>query len=61
MHFLKSFIGCIGNIVTNTGLVEIRKAAFGEVEKMLWGKKYFPHIVRALRMVVEELLPPYIG
>ena len=26
-----SFIGCIGNLLTNTGLVEIMKAAFGEV------------------------------
>ena len=59
MHFLMSFIGCIGNLLTNTGLVEIMKAAFGRVEKMLLGKKYFPQNVRALRMVVEELLRPW--
>ena len=34
--------------------------AFARVEKMLMGKKYFPQNVRALRIVVEEILRPYM-
>ena len=59
MHFLMSFIGCIGNLLVNSGLIDILKSAFGGVEKMLTGKK-FPQNVRALRMVAEELLRPYL-
>ena len=55
-----SFVGCIGNLMSNSGLDEIMKAAFAGVDKMLLGSKYFPQNVRALRIVVEELLRPYI-
>ena len=44
----------------NTGLADIMKAGFAGVDKMLKGHKYFPQNSRALRMVVEELLRPYI-
>ena len=37
MHFLMSFIGCIGNLLVNSGLIDILKSAFGGVEKMLTG------------------------
>ena len=46
--------------MANTGLTEIMQSAFAGVEKMLMGNKYFPQNVRALRMVVEELLSPYM-
>ena len=39
----------------NTGLSNIFKAAFGGVDKILLGKN-FPNNIRALRMVVEEIL-----
>ena len=55
-----SYVGCIGKLNANTGLQEILQSAFACVEKMLMGNKYFPQNVRALRMVVEELLRPYI-
>ena len=59
MPFLMSFIGCIGNLLVNSGLIDILKSSFGGVEKMLTGKK-FPQNVSALRMVTEELLRPYL-
>ena len=59
MHLLMSFIGCVGNLMSNSGLLEIMKSTFAGVEKMLLGSKYFPQNLRALRMVVEELLRPY--
>ena len=55
MHFLMSFIGAIGSLMSNSGLEDIMKAAFGGVAKMLTGKKY-PQNSRALRLVAEELL-----
>ena len=55
-----SFIGCIGNLMANTGLQEILKSAFAGVDKMLTGTKYFPQNTKALRMVVEELLRPHV-
>ena len=61
MHLLMSFIGCVGNLMSNSGLDEIMKAAFAGVDKVLLGSKYFPQNVRALRMVVEELLRPYMS
>ena len=60
MHLLMSFIGCVGNLMANSGLEDIMKAAFAGVDKMLMGSKYFPQNFRALRMVVEELLRPYL-
>ena len=55
MHFLMSFVGCVGNLMANSGLEVILKAAFAGVPKMLTGKN-FPMNVGALRFVVEELL-----
>ena len=45
--------------MTNTGLDDLLKAAFGGVDKMLSGKN-FPQNFRALRIVVEELLRDFI-
>ena len=59
MHFLMSFVRSIRCLMLNTGLDLIPKSAFGSVEKML-NEKNFPQNVRALRMVVEELLLPYL-
>ena len=55
MHLLMSFIGWIGSLISNSGLEEILKKTFAGLEKMLTGKKY-PMNLRALQMVVEELL-----
>ena len=45
----------VGTLMTDSGLEDILQTAFGGVAKMLSGKK-FPQNIRALRMVVEELL-----
>ena len=55
MHFLMSFIDCIGTLMENSGLEEVLSDVFGGVSKMLTGKK-FPQNVRALRMLAEEVL-----
>ena len=55
MHLLMSFIGCIETLMANSGLKEILNKTFSSVKKILNGKK-FPMNLRALRMVVEELL-----
>lgn len=55
MHFLMSFVGCVGVLMTNSGLDDILKFAFGGVHHMLQGKK-FPQNVRALRLAMEEVL-----
>ena len=55
MHWLMSFVGCVGVLMNNTGLLEILKSAFSGADKMLLGKK-FPMNVRALRFVSLELL-----
>ena len=34
MHMLMSFVGYIGTLMTNSGLEEIMKAAFGDVTRM---------------------------
>ncbi len=48
MHMLMSFIGSVGNLMTETGLADILSSAFGGVHKMLIGKN-FPMCMRALR------------
>lgn len=58
MHMLMSYIGCIGTLMAGSGIVEVLSEAFAGVSKMLTGKKY-PDNVRALRMLVEELLRPF--
>ena len=50
----------VGCLMADTGIVEILSVAFGGLLKMLSGKK-FPQHVRALRMLVEELLRPLFG
>jgi len=55
MHMLMSFVGCVGVLMSNTGLEDVMKSSFGSVQTMLSGKK-FPQNVRALRIVTEELL-----
>ena len=55
MHLLMSFVGCFGTLMTNSGLSDLLRSAFGSVDKMLSGKNV-PQSLRALRMVVEELL-----
>ena len=55
MHLLMSFVGCIGNLMGNTGLSNILKTAFGGVDKILLGK-HFSNNIRSLRMAVEEIL-----
>ena len=59
MHMLMSFIGAIGNLITETGLTDVMSTVFAGVHKMLLGKK-FPMCMRALRMVVEVILIPII-
>ena len=60
MHLLMSYCGCIDAIMADTGIVEILSVPFDGVLKMPSGKK-FPQNVRALRMLVEELLRPLFG
>ena len=57
MHMLMSFVGCVGTLMAGSGLEEILQSTFAGVPKLLSGKKY-PQNVRALRLVVEELLHP---
>ena len=59
MHLLMSFIGSIGSLMAGSGLKEVLEKGFDSVPKMLTGKK-FPQCVRALRLVVEELLRPVL-
>ena len=59
MHLLMSFIGSIGSLMADTGIVELLNASFGGVLKMLSGKK-FPENVRALRILTEEVLRPIL-
>ena len=50
-----SFIGCCGTLVTNSGLSDLLRSAFGSIDKVL-SSTNFSQSLRALRMVVEELL-----
>ena len=54
MHMLMSFVGAVGSLMKESGLVEVN-TGFSGVAKMLNGKK-FPQNIRALRIIVEELL-----
>jgi len=60
MHWLMSFVGCIGKLMTNSGLDLLMKSAFASVDTMLLGKK-FPMNIRALRIVVVELFRTLIN
>jgi hypothetical protein len=55
MHMLMSFAGAIGTLMQGSGLSEILESTFAGVTKMLSGKK-FPQNIRAMRIVLEELL-----
>ena len=57
MHGLMSFVRAIGTPIAGSGLEEILKSTFAGVPKMLTGKK-FPQNVRALRIVLGEILRP---
>ena len=57
MHLLMSFIGSIGVLMEGTGLQDLLIPSFGSVDKMLSGKK-FPQNMRALRLLMEEILGP---
>ena len=59
MHTLMSFIGCIGTLMSGSGLEELLGAAFKGVSHMLKGSAW-PKAVRGLRMVVCALLEPLI-
>jgi len=52
-----SFVRCAGTLMAESELYEIMESTFGGVSKMLNCKK-FPQNMRALRLVVEELLRP---
>ena len=58
MHLHMSYVGCKGSRMAGSGIVEVLSEAFGGVLKMLTGQKY-PDNVRALRMLVEELIRPF--
>ena len=55
MHTLMSFAGTVGTLMQGSGLSEILESTFAGVTKMLSGKK-FPQNIRAIRLVLEELL-----
>ena len=55
MHMPMSFIGSIGALMADCGLSEILESTFGGVTKMLSENK-FPQNMRALRLLVEELM-----
>ena len=57
---MTSLIGCVGNLMADSGLGDVMKSAFGSVAHMLGGKK-FPQHFRALRLVTEEVLRSDLG
>ena len=59
MHWLMSFVGSVGKLMKSSGLDMLMETAFAGVEKILIGKE-FPMNVRALRIVVVELLQTLI-
>ena len=60
MHWVMSFVGCIGVLMENSGLLSWLKSAFGGAEKIITGKK-FPMNVRALHFAMFEVLQDYVG
>ena len=53
MHFLVSFIGCVGNLMTNSGLQDILSSTFGSMEKMLSGKNFPQNICGRIGTVIQ--------
>ena len=58
MHFLMSYIRCIGSLMAQTGLEERLSEQFGGVN-LLTGKK-FPENVHALRLLLADILWPVL-
>ena len=44
MHTLMSFVGAVGNLMSDSGLEMIMESAFGGVSKMLSGKKFLQNV-----------------
>ena len=59
MHWLITFIGCVGVLMEDSGLVPWLQSAFASVSKMMTGKK-FPINILTLRFAVMELLKGFI-
>ena len=59
IHLLLSFVSASSTRLNGSDENEVLGAVFAGVTKMLKGKK-FPYNVRALRMLVEEVLCPII-
>ena len=55
IHWLPSYVGCIGTPMANSGKEENLKCRFAGVANMLYGKN-FPSNIRALRLLVEKIL-----
>ena len=53
MHLLMSFVRSIGTLMSETGLEDVMKSAFGGVSRML-SEKHLPQNTRALRMVQKR-------
>ena len=60
MHWVMSFVGCIGFLMKNSGLISWLKSAFGGAEKTLSGQKINMNI-RTPLFAMLELLRDYIG
>ena len=60
MHMLMSFIGSVGTLMGHTGVQQILETTFSGVNHMLCGKK-FPQNMRALHLLVEEVLREILG
>ena len=59
MHLVMSFVGCIGVLMKNSGLLSWLKSAFAGEEKMLTEKKFSMN-VRALCFAMLELFRDYV-
>ena len=57
MHLLMSFVGCLGNLLEDSGFEDVIAEAFTSSKQIMAGKK-FPECIRAFRMVAEEVLWP---
>ena len=59
MHMLMSFVGRVRVLMADSDLEDVLKSSFGSVSQMLTGKR-FSQNVRALRLVVKELLRQFL-
>ena len=59
MHWQTSYVGFISTLMANSGIEETLECRFAGVAKMLSGKN-FPSNIRALRLLVEEILRGHI-